>query len=132
MNVANLMEEVSAGSIVAIVIIILSLIEFVPIKISPLAIIGKRLNKETLDKVEGIEKKLDEHVAQSLRTKILNFQDDVVGGLNKTKEQWVEVVNAIYKYEKYCEDNKINNGLCKEASQFLLNTYQYKLQHHLL
>lgn len=127
MSFLEVIEKLNVGGAVALLVVIGGLIEISPIKVSPLQWIGRRLNKETFNKVGMIEKKLDEHIAQSLRTKILSFQDDIILGQNKTKEQWKEVVNAIYAYEKYCEENKINNGLCKEASQLLLTTYQQKL-----
>lgn len=130
MNVAELLSDINAGGILAFIVIVLSLVELVPVKISPLAIIGKRLNKETLDKVGEIEKKLDNHIAQSLRTTILNFKDDVVNKQDKTKEQWEEIVDAISDYEQHCQDNKVKNEKCKQAIQFILNTYQFKLQHN--
>lgn len=130
MDLASLFKEVTAGGIVAGLVIIFSLIEIAPIKVSPLQWVGKRLNKETLDRVEQIEKKLDNHIAQSLRTKILGFQDDILDNKTKTREQWKEVVNAITTYDRYCNDNHIDNGLCKQASQFLLTEYQNRLQNN--
>lgn len=107
-----------------------SLIEIAPIRVSPLQWVGKRLNKEANDQIEKIGKKLDEHIAQSLRSKILQFQDDVINNVPKTVEQWKEVVHAIDAYEAHCRDNGINNGLCKQASKFLLKEYQKKLNNH--
>lgn len=128
MNLSDVLANVTAGGIVSAVFIILALIEFTPIKVSPLQWIGRRLNKETLDKVKQIEKKLDDHVAQSLRTKILFFQDDILANKPKTKEQWKEAVVAITTYEKYCVDNEIENGLCKQANEFIIDEYQKKLK----
>lgn len=130
MPLNEVLSNINTGGIVATLVIILSLVEIVPVKLSPLQFIGRRLNKETLDKVKGIEGKLDEHVAQSYRSKILSFQDDILAQKRKTKEQWKEVVNAIYKYEKYCTDNSIDNGLCKEASEFLTDEYQNRLHNN--
>lgn len=128
MNVFEMFTSINAGGVVAVLVILTMLIEVAPIKVSPLQWLGRRLNKETLDRVAQIEKKLDNHIAQSLRTKILAFQDDILGKKDKTREQWKEVVNAITTYERYCEDNHIDNGLCKQASQFLLTEYQNRLQ----
>lgn len=127
MPITEFFKNLTAGSLVAVIVLVLSFIEIVPIKISPLQWIGRRLNKETLRKVGEIERKLDEHVAQSYRTKILNFQDDILNNDNKTREQWKEVINAISAYETYCSENTINNGLCKEASAFLVEEYRKHL-----
>lgn len=128
MTLASVISELGAGGIVAVIVMALGLIEIVPIKISPLSWIGKRLNKETLNKVAAMEKKLDMHIAQDYRTKILNFQDDILASKSKTKEQWKEIINAITTYEVYCEDNKIANGLCKQANEFLKEEYKIRLR----
>lgn len=127
MNVYEMFGHVTAGGFVAVLVIIMSLVEIAPIKLSPLQWIGKRINKQTLDRVAKIDKKLDEHIAQSYRTKILSFQDDILAGCPKTKEQWFEVTNAITLYTEYCEDNDIKNGLCHQASIFLSAEYQRRL-----
>lgn len=135
MTIYEVFSNMTTGGFVAGIVIILSLIEIVPVKISPLGWIGKRINREIskqvkdiTDQVAKVEKKLDEHVAQSYRNKILTFQDDVIAGKPKSKEQWKEVVNAITAYEDYCEVNHISNGLCKEASRMLLTEYRNTLK----
>ena len=65
MTVGEVLTNVSAGGILSVIVLILSLIEITPIKISPLKWIGKRINKEKIEKVDKFEKKLDEHIAQS-------------------------------------------------------------------
>lgn len=128
MTLASVLSELGAGGIVAVLVVFLGLVEIVPIKISPLSWIGKRLNKDTLEKVSNMEKKLDMHIAQDYRTKILNFQDDILANKAKTKEQWKEIINAITTYEVYCEDNKITNGLCAQANEFLKEEYRERLR----
>lgn len=110
-------------------IIVLSVfIEISPIKLNPIRWLGNILNKDILEATKRTEKKLDEHIAQSYRNKILQFMDDIVEGKRKTKEQWNEVVVAISSYENYCQDNKIHNGLCTQASEFLLEEYKQRLK----
>lgn len=130
MTLIEFISSISAGGVVAVLVIILSLIEIVPIKVSPLAFIGKRLNKETLERVKTLEKTLNEHTAQSSRSMILNFDEELTRNNPKTKEQWKTVVNAIYDYEKHCNENKITNGFCEEASKHILTEYQKRLQNN--
>lgn len=128
MTIAEVFDRLNTGGVVATLVIILSLVEITPIKLSPLQWIGSRVNKTTLDKVGEIEHKLDAHIAQSYRTKILSFQDEVLAGTPKTREQWKEIINAITQYEAYCTQNKISNGLCRQASNFLMDEYNRRLQ----
>lgn len=128
LEVINSFSNVNTGGIVAGIVILLTLVEITPIKISPLAWIGRRLNKETLNKVENVEKKLDEHIAGSYRSAIFKFCDDVQTGVPKNKEQWKEIINAISKYREHCEANNVNNGLCEQASEYLEEEYHEHLR----
>lgn len=123
-----LIKDIGIGGSFVVFLLGMVVIEVSPIHINPIAWIGKKLNKDTLDKVKEMNSKLDEHIAQSYRNKILTFQDDILCGKNKTLEQWKEVINAITAYEKYCNDNNIKNGLCKQASVFLDNEYKERLK----
>lgn len=133
MNINDILSQITAGGIVSVLVIILSLIEITPIKVSPLQWIGRRINKETIEKVEKIEKKveqledkMDEHTAQSYRTKIMNFQNqllkDGIGG--HTQEAWLEVILASEAYEKYVKDNNIQNGMCTFAIDYIKESYK--------
>lgn len=110
------------------IFIILSLfIEIAPIKINPVAWLGKRLSASMDKRVNKIEEKLDEHIAQSYRNKILSFQDLLLTpDLNYTsftKEQYDEVIDGIVKYEKHCKDNKIDNDKCNMAISYIKRCY---------
>lgn len=130
MGILEFFDSFSAGSFVAFVVLVLSCIEIAPIKVSPLLWIGKRLNKEAIDKVNTIEKKLDEHIAQDYRTKIMHFQSTLIfGGISgHTMEEWKEVIKACSNYETYCIENKIDNGYCVEAISFIRKSYQQCLK----
>lgn len=127
MSVVEFFQNLSTGSFVAGLVLIAGFVEIVPVKVSPLQWIGRRLNKETLDKVKKIEEKLDQHVAQSYRNKILSFQDEILANKKKTREQWKEVIVAITAYEEYCKKNEVENGLCAQANEFLEEEYQRRL-----
>lgn len=135
MNILEFIQGINAGGFVAGLVLVLGLVEIAPIKISPLAWIGRRLNKETIEKVKKIEEKIkkieektDEHIAGSYRSAILKFADDVQADVPKTKENWKEIINAISKYRVHCEANHVENGLCDQSSQFLEFEYQKRLR----
>jgi len=123
MNLNELMTQISAGGVVSVLVIILSLVEISPVKISPLAWIGKRVNQATLDTVKEMEKKLDDHIAQSYRTKILDAQDSLLRGERFSQEQFSEILDACTAYEDYVEKNVIKNGKVEHAIKYINHKY---------
>ena len=136
MKIYDIISQLSAGSVLSILVIALSLIEITPIHVYPLKWIGKRMNadleaelKATADHIDKVEDKLDEHIAQSLRTKILSFMDDILNrGMQKTRSQWSEIIKACSEYERYIEENDLTNGDATEAIEFLHEEYQQCLK----
>lgn len=133
MNLLDILQQIGYGNILSIFIILLTLVEITPIKISPLSWIGKKITKSTnqsiaelKERVDEITDKLDEHIAQSFRSKILNFQSDLIehGIGGHSAEQWKEVIDAADKYEKYVEENNISNGMCEQAIKYIKRSYQ--------
>lgn len=127
MNILELIKQLHSGNIVAFAVIVLSLIEFAPIKIcplSPLRWIGKRVNGETIDRLNKVESKLDEHIAQSYRNKILQAQNSLLAGSCFTKEEFDEIIDACENYEAYCKANKVPNEKCKLAISYIYHSYK--------
>lgn len=120
-------SNLTIGGWLSIVVILSLFIEITPIKLNPIAWLGKRLFGPVYKKMDKIEMKLDEHIAQSYRTKILTFQDLLLTpGLdytNFTKEQYDEVMDAITKYEKHCKDNDLDNDKCVMAESYIKRCY---------
>ena len=104
-------------------IIISVLFEITPIPINPIAWLGNHFNKGMKDDVKKINAKLDEHIAQSYRSKIMSFQDDLLRNDGKTQEQFDEVIDACEKYEQYVKDNDVPNEKCKLAMKFIKSEY---------
>lgn len=128
-NLYNFVSNLTIGGWLSIVIICSLFIEITPfIKINPIEWLGKRLNAYMNKRVDKIEKKLDEHIAQSYRTKILDFQDSLLKNPANyrgfTKEQYDEVIDSISIYERYCKENKIDNGKCVLAIGFIKQCYE--------
>lgn len=122
-------SSVSVGGWLSVVVILSLFIEITPfIKFNPIGWLGKHLNAPMDERVTKIEKKLDEHIAQSYRTKILGFQDsllvDDTSYRRYTKEQYDEVIDSISLYEKYCKENKVDNGKCVMAIAFIKHCYE--------
>lgn len=134
MTLQAIFENVSAGGIVSIIVIILSLVEITPVKLSPLQWIGNRINKPINDRLDKVEDKLelanhklDEHIAESYRNSILNVQDRLIKGDKFTREEWKKAIKSCQAYDKYIEDNKLSNDLVEEAMAYIHRQYQRAL-----
>lgn len=123
---------ITYGGVITLLVIVSLLVQISPLKLDPWSWIGDQLNKnikkeisEMRTDVSTTEKKLDEHIAQSLRTKIINFQDDILQkGMLKTQAQWKEVQRACGEYEAYITANNLVNGDATEAIEFIHQEYQ--------
>jgi len=124
MNLLTMMKELSIGGWLSIVVILGTIIEITPIKINPIQWIGNRINKSMFDKVENIEKKVDQHIAEGYRNSILNFQDKLLNNNSRfTLEEWQKVIDTCTAYEEYCKENDIPNDVIKLAIQFINREY---------
>ena len=108
---------------VAVLICLSLLIEITPIKINPLSWIakkvGKAFNGEIMKEigtikteVKGIKKDVadireeaKEREATSRRTRILEFGDGILHGVDYSKEHWDTILMDISEYEHYCDDH---------------------------
>lgn len=102
---------------------ILSLVEIAPVKINPwravARAIGRAINGEVLESVEDVKraqrdtrKALDEHIrsddernADTLRMRILHFNNDLLRGDRHTREDFIEILAVIDAYEQYCKNH---------------------------
>lgn len=130
MNVVEFFKNLTMGGWVGLIVVLSMLIEIVPIKINPIQWLGNRLNTGVMKRVDAIEQKVDSHIAQDYRSKILGFQNGIlINGFDfYTQEQYSEVLEAVNEYEKYCKDNNIKNGKCILAIEFIERCYKKCLQ----
>ena len=86
-------------------------------------LIGKAIDKKsgTQAQIAKIEKKLDEHIAQSYRNKILDMQNSCLRNERHSFEEFQECLSAISNYEKFCKENDVDNEKCKMAIESCLS-----------
>lgn len=85
------------------------------------------IQKELADikaQVEKTDKKLDEHIAQSYRNKILEMQNSCLRGDRHSFEEFQECLTAIECYERHCKDNNVTNEKCKMAIKYIKGIYE--------
>ena len=119
-----------------LVILLLSMVEISPIKISPWSwvggLIGKLLGiKSVSDKVDAIEKKVDENQATTIRVRILRYVDEVQNNVSHSKDSWNQVMDDIRRYEIYTEEHpEFKNNITVASINFLKKTYEGLLDKH--
>lgn len=115
-------------------------IQIIPIKINPwdklLKWAGDRINHNVNQKIDTLEKKLDDHIAtdtarrvDDIRNTILVFANECSRGIVHSKEQFRFIVSKCDAYEQYVEDNRLKNGVITEATRLIKDTYQSRLKH---
>ena len=84
-----------------------------------------------MDKVDEVDKKLDDHIKEdkiekleSMRRDILEFANSCMNKRKHTQEQFTFVIKKCDEYEKYIEENHIKNGEISSAIEEIrrLNT----------
>lgn len=76
------------------------------------------------NEIKKINDKLDEHIAQSYRNKILLFQNELFLKRRHTIEEWDEVIEALEKYNKHCKANNVDNEKIQLAEEYIKTVYK--------
>lgn len=105
-------------------VVLLTLIQISPIKFDPWTVIasaiGRALNKDVLEKLKTLEDEQqkikaevssqkalsDKREADGWRADILRFNMELVKHTKHTREDYIEILDIIDKYETYCEAHK--------------------------
>lgn len=106
-----------------VLVALLSLVEVSHIKINPWSSLakwlGRAINGEVLESVAEAKKAqketrraLDEHIraddernADTLRMRILHFNNELLRGDRHTREDFIEILAVIDAYEQYCKNH---------------------------
>ena len=91
-----------------------------------ITLIARHLDRKNgnAKRLEAIEKKLDEHIAQSYRNKILDMQNSCLRNERHSFEEFQECLSAISNYEKFCKENDVDNEKCKMAIEYIRGIYR--------
>lgn len=100
---------------------LLSLIEIVPIKISPIEFLGKKLNRSTNEKIDKLDKKLEDYHQEDAKILISDFVQDIKNGEEKSETQWISMLNFVQEYL-----DKGWNSKVKQDALFIETEYRKK------
>lgn len=129
------------------VVAVLSLLEIAPVKINPwravARAIGRAINGEVLESVEDVKraqqdtrKALDEHIqsddernADTLRMRVLHFNNELLRGVRHTREDFIEILAVIDAYERYCKNHpNYRNNRASHAIANIGRVYDERLK----
>lgn len=144
MTVAEILLASGGGAI-----LLLTLIQITPIKINPWSalarMLGRAFNGEVirmLSEVKTAQKstsdRLNEHIrmddernADEHRAKILRFNNELIRDLPHTKEEFVDILADIDRYERYCTQHpEYKNNRAVHAIANIGRVYDERLQKH--
>ena len=131
------------------VLVLLTLVQIAPIKINPWSAlckaIGRALNADILQDLQYIKAEqkrtqamLDEHIAvdderaaDMHRMRILQFNNELLRSIPHTREDFIEILLEIDKYEAYCrEHQEYKNNRAVHAVNNISRVYDERLEKH--
>ena len=104
--------------------------KFMPDNLSLLALLGRRINKDALKEIASIKKDLQEHKVDDWRNRILKFENSQRSRRKHTKEEFTQVIKICNKYERYIEENKLENGECELAMKYIEKEFERCKEEH--
>lgn len=125
-----------------IILVLLTLIQISPVKVNPWNTIarwiGKAINGEVLDKLETVEKRMNEHIkadderdADMHRARILQFNTELLRDIKHTEEDFTEILYNIDCYERYCREHPdYQNNRAVHAIANIGRVYDERLEKH--
>lgn len=125
-----------------LLVVLLTLVEFAPIKINPLSAlakaIGRAVNADVLQELKAVKSELADHIrkddernADEHRARILRFNNELLRDIPHTKEEFVDVLADIDFYERYCRDHEdYRNNRAVHAIANISRVYDERLQKH--
>lgn len=130
-------DGISLGSIA--LVILLSMIQVSKIPWNPWSAIlkwlGNKLNADLTERLEKVESKLDDHIAESEQKELMDMRRDILDFCNAcmnkrrhTKEQFKFVIKECDAYEKYIEEKHIKNGEITAAVKEIRRLFEKCIQ----
>ena len=117
-----------------VIVLLLSFVEVSKIKINPWSSIGKLFGKflgisAVSNKLDALEKKVDENQATTIRVRILQFENELQEGRKKSKDSWDQVMDDIRRYELYTANHpEFKNNITTASTKHIMHEYGILLE----
>lgn len=145
-DVFDIINDYSAITTIAVVLLT-SMIEVSKVKINPWTAlakgIGKRMNKEIMDKLEIVENdvknlrekhdnlecRMDRKDADACRARILRFADELRRNVDHSEEFFNQILEDVSNYERYCREHpEYKNSKAVNAIEKINETYKHCIE----
>lgn len=132
-----------------LLVILLTVVQIAPIKINPWSalakVLGRAINAEVLKELNDVkatqketQDRLDKHIrvdderdADKHRERILQFNNELLREIPHTREDFIEILAVIDKYEQYCRDHpNYPNSRAVHAIANIGRVYDDRLRKH--
>jgi hypothetical protein len=124
----------TAGVVLIVFVIVLSLIQVSPLKLNPWDRIftwfGKKMNGETDKKLKELEKQVMDIWINNHRQSILTFARECRSDISHSSDEWSNVLNIAEEYEHYVKEKNVTNGIIHQDTEYLRNLYQQLSREH--
>lgn len=143
----SIQEIITSGG--AVLFALATVIQIVPIKINPWSAIakalGKAINADVLEQLKVVKEqqreakgKLEDHIrtddkrdADLHRTRILQFNTELLRDIKHTREDFIEALVEIDEYESYCKAHpEYENNRAVHAISNIKRVYDERLEKH--
>lgn len=130
----NIKELLTDGG--GVILILLTLVQIVPVKVNPWSWFAKKIglaiNGEVIKKVDllnsdvqSLRGEFEEHEATVCRTRILHFGDEILHGVQHSKEHFDQILIDITGYENYCNTHPdFRNSIAVETIKRVKSVYE--------
>ena len=136
----NIHEWIIGGG--GLLAVLLTLVQIAPVKINPWSAIakaiGNAINADVLREIDDVKTGLRNHIrtddernADEHRARILRFNNELLRDIPHTREEFIEVLNDIDHYERYCKAHPdYENNRAVHAIANIGRVYDERLQKH--
>lgn len=143
----SIQEMFASGG--GVLLVLMTLVEISPVKISPWSaiakVIGRAINREVMVKLDEMataqkdtRKRLDTHIkvdderaADMHRARILQFNNELIRDIPHTREEFIEILAEIDGYERFCREHPdYQNNRATHAVANISRVYDDRLQKH--
>lgn len=136
----NLWEIFGGGA--GALAVVLTLVQLAPVKLNPWSAmaraVGRAMHSDLEKELAEIKTRLTAHIesddrraADGHRARILHFNNELLRGIEHTKEEFLEALAEIDAYEEYCRANPdYPNNRAVLAVKNIQSSYMERLQKH--
>lgn len=81
------------------------------------------------EKIDGLDGELSEHRAIACRVRIIKFMDEILEGWSHSHDSYIQVMQDITNYLRYCAEHpEFKNHQTEASIEYIKNDYQEHLE----